>query len=76
MEYLIGLLIEIKSLSNQLENFIRVTVSPKYPKNTFKIVVSSTTKVRQIGPTSLLPKSQPPKVGQTGSPRGFEIQQF
>ena len=72
----LGLLIKIKPLSDQVENFIRVTVGPKYPKNAFKIAVSLTPKVRQNGPASLLPKSQPPKVGQTASPRGFEIQQF
>ena len=69
-------LMEIESLCNQVENFIRVTVGPKYPKNAFKIAVSLTPKVRQNGPASLLPKSQPPKVGQTASPRGLEIQQF
>ena len=42
---LIGLLMEIKSLCNQVENFIRVTVGPKYPKNAFKVAVSLTTKV-------------------------------
>ena len=72
----LGLLIEIKPLRDQVENFIRVTVGPKYPKNAFKIAVSLTPKVRQNGPASLLPKSQPPKVGQTTSPRGLEIQQF
>ena len=74
--HFVGLLTEIKSLSDQIENFIRVTVGLKYLKNAFKIAVSSTPKVRQNGPASLLPKSQPPKVGQTASPRGFEIQQF
>ena len=41
----VGLLIEIKSLCNQVENFIRVTMGPKYPKNAFKVAVSLTTKV-------------------------------
>ena len=41
---------EIKSLCNQVENFIRVTVGPKNPKNAFKVAVSLTTKVSQIGP--------------------------
>ena len=46
----LGLLMEIKSLCNLVENFIRVTVGPKYPKNTFKVAVSLTTKMSQIGP--------------------------
>ena len=40
---------EIKSLSNQVGNFIKVTVGPKYLKNAFKIAVSLTPKVSQIG---------------------------
>ena len=44
--YRLELLTEIKSLSNQMENFIRVSVGPKYPKDGFKIAVSLTPKVR------------------------------
>ena len=66
LRWTLGLLIKIKPLSDQVENFIRVTVGPKNPKNAFKIAVSLTPKVRQNGPASLLPKSQPPKVGQSG----------
>ena len=70
------LLMEIESLCNQVENFIRVTVGPKYPKNAFKIAVPLTPKVQQLGPSSLLPKSQPGRLGHTVAPWGLEIQRF
>ena len=56
---MLGLLTQIKTLSNQMENFIVVSVGPKYPKNAFKITVSLIPKVRSFGPACLLPKSQP-----------------
>ena len=72
--FLVGLLTEIKSLSDQIEDFIRVTVDPKYPKNAFEITVPLTPKVQQFGPSSLLPKSQPGRLGHTVAPWGLEIQ--
>ena len=74
--YRLGLLIEIKSSSNQLGKIIRVTVGPKYPKNAFKVAVSLTTKVSQIGPRWVAEILGAGKQHQSGSPWGFKIQQI
>ena len=70
------LLMEIESLCNQVENFIRVTVGPKYPKNAFKVAVSLTTKVSQIGPRWVAEILGAGKQHQSGSPWGLKIQRF
>ena len=70
------LLMEIESLCNQVENFIRVTVGPKYPKNAFKVAVSLTIKVSQIGPPWVAEILGAGKQSQSGSPWGLKIQRF
>ena len=70
------LLMEIESLCNQVENFIRVTVGPKYPKNAFKVAVSLTTKVSQIGPPWVAEILGAGKQSQSGSPWRLKIQRF
>ena len=75
-EQYLELLMEIESLCNQVENFIRVTVGPKYPKNAFKVAVSLTTKVSQIGPPWVTEIWGAGKQGQSGSPWGLKIQRF